>query len=349
MKIAVVGTFTQSNLERLLAGAFSELGHTVVTFDAWAQGGFLRRSKLAKSLSTIPRVRHLVRDDQLRYVNRRAREFFEEHNPELVISHNGGDMLPETVRSLTSKGVPVASFAADDPTLGFYVPDFLPVFPYFTHVFVPESGLVEKLQRLTDGRVIYNSGGSTPGAYEPRVPSERERERFGANLGYASSAYSGGAYGVYRAIWLTHVRDLGLRIFGDPNWRVVARKVPEIAECVHADGMLGLDEMNALYASVKIYVNIVNPQITTGVAQRVFDAAAAGCFQVTEYKADLDRLFPDGEIVSFRTPGELRSKVEYFLRHPEEAAAKAAVARKRVLAELTWKQKVQEMCDAVFG
>jgi glycosyl transferase family 1 len=349
MKIAVVGTLTQSNLEQFLAGAFTELGHDVVTFDAWSQGSFLRSSRVVNTLSTIPRVRHVVRADYLRFLNRRANEFFEEHKPDFVIAHNGGEMLPQTVRSLTSKGVPFASFAADDPTLGFYVPDFLPVFPHFTHVFVPETGLVAKLQTLTAGKVVYNSGGSTPGLYAPVEPSAAARERFASNLGYASSAYSGGPYGVYRALWLAHVKDFGLRIFGDRNWRLVAQKVPEIAPCIHATGMLSLAEMNALYSSVRIYVNIVNPQITTGVAQRVFDAAAAGCFQITEYKADLDLLFPDGEIVSFRDAADLRNKVSHYLANPEAAAAKAHAARVRVSRDLTWKQKAQEICHAVFG
>lgn len=349
MKVAVVGTFTQSNFERLLARAFEDLGHEVVTFDAWSRGRFLRNPRVVNTLSTIPRLRHSIRADYLKFVNREAAAFFEEHQPDFVMVHNGGEMLPATVRSLTSKGVPFASFAADDPTLGFYVPDFLPVFPYFTHVFVPETGLVAKLQNLTPGKVIYNSGGSTPELYAPMEPSAEDRARFGSNLGYASSAYSGGAYGVYRALWLMHVRDFGLRIFGDPNWRLVARKVPEIAPCVHANGMLSLAEMNALYSSVKIYVNIVNPQITTGVAQRVFDAAAAGCFQITEYKADLDLLFPGGEVVSFRDAEDLRSKVAYYLAKPDEAAAKAKAARARVLGQLTWKQKVEEICRAVFG
>ncbi|HEY2324662.1 MAG TPA: glycosyltransferase, partial [Thermoanaerobaculia bacterium] len=81
----------------------------------------------------------------------------------------------------------------------------------------------------------------------------------------------------------------------------------------------------------------------------VFDAAAAGCFQITEYKPDLDLLFPDGEVVSFSDANDLREKVAHYLAHPDEAAAKARAARARVLDQLTWKQKAQEICDAVFG
>ena len=35
MKIAVMGTFTQANLEIFLAQAFRDLGHEVAMFDAW--------------------------------------------------------------------------------------------------------------------------------------------------------------------------------------------------------------------------------------------------------------------------------------------------------------------------
>jgi len=37
MKIAVMGSFTQSNLEHFVSQAFRQIGHEAAQFDAWKQ------------------------------------------------------------------------------------------------------------------------------------------------------------------------------------------------------------------------------------------------------------------------------------------------------------------------
>lgn len=193
MKIAVMGAFTQSNLESFLAQAFRDLGHTVVTFDAWQQKGmpwFDRR--VVSLMSGLPRIRHSYRASYQSFINDRCMKFLEEEKPDFVIVHNGAELHPHTIQTIVKRyHIPFATFAADDPTLGLLLPEYLPCIPHFTHVFASESALVPKLGRLTSNRVEFVSCGAPINIYKPVVPSDSERQLFECNLGYVSSGYSG--------------------------------------------------------------------------------------------------------------------------------------------------------------
>lgn len=350
MKIAVLGTFTQANLETYLASAFSELGHEVVTFDSWGQPAapwFDRR--VVSVVSGLPRIRHAYRARYVAALNVHAAAFLARERPDFAVVHNGGELESETIARVVRSGVPFATYAADDPTLSMMLPEYLPCLPYFSHVFACESALVPKLQRLTWNKVEFVSCGAPTGPYFPTTPAPERRRLFESNIGYVSSGYSGSPYGVYRALLLKNVADLGLKIFGDRHWRYIADRVPEIAPCVNVTGFLTAPSMNDFFSSTRVFMGIVHPQMVSGVGQRIFDAAAAGAFILAEYKSDIDAVFPSGEVDTFRTRGEMREKAQYYLAHPLERDAKAAAARVRVMNEHTWLHKAQQMLQIAFG
>ena len=351
MKIAIMGTITQSNLEAFLAQGFRDLGHQTVIFDAWKnRGNPLYHRHPASLMLGLPRIRHWYNARHLAYVNVYARRFLEAERPDFVITHNGALLQPDTIQYAVQRfRIPFATYAADDPTLGMLLPDYLPCLPYFTHVFACETALVPKLNRLTTHRVEFLPVGAPPDVYYPVTPSDRERQLFESNLGYVSSGYSGSPFGVYRALLLKNVADLGLKIFGDRHWDYIARRVPEIAPYIHVTGFLNPERMRAFFASTRIFLGVVHPQMVTAAGQRLFDAAAAGTFTLAEYKADIERLFPKGEIETFRSKEEMREKAVYYLEHPEQRQEKAAAARARVLAEHTWKHRARQILETVFG
>jgi spore maturation protein CgeB len=351
LKIAVMGEIGHCNLEAFLAQGFRDLGHHAVIFDAWEYRGHpLYHRRPAGVLRGLPRIRHWYNDKYLAFVNVHARRFLEAERPDFVIAHNGALLHLDTIQAVVQRfRIPFATYAADDPTLGMMLPDYLPCLPYFTHVFVCETALVPKLNRLTPHRVEFLPAAAPADLYYPDAPSESERQLFDSNLGYVSAAYAGSPYGVYRALLLKNVADLGLKIFGDRHWDYIARRVPDIAPCIHVTGFLNPERMRAFFASTRIFMGVVHPQMVTGASQRLFDAAAAGAFTLAEYKADIERLFPQGEIETFKSKEEMREKAMYYLEHPEERQEKAAAARTRVLAEHTWTHRARQILEIVFG
>ena len=101
---------------------------------------------------------------------------------------------------------------------------------------------------------------------------------------------------------------------------------------------LNLEDMNRTIAETKIGVNFSKnfngrpPQ--TQMKGRMFEIPAAGTLLITEYHKDLEPHFEiDKEIVSFKGPNELVSKVKYLLKNEKMIEKIAENGHKRFLKE----------------
>jgi hypothetical protein len=78
-------------------------------------------------------------------------------------------------------------------------------------------------------------------------------------------------------------------------------------------------ELPETFAATKVNVCISNGLISRGVPSKFVDCVASGGFALVDDKADLRRLFGGAiEPVLFRDAEELNSKIEHFLRRPNE-------------------------------
>jgi spore maturation protein CgeB len=108
------------------------------------------------------------------------------------------------------------------------------------------------------------------------------------------------------------------------------------------------EEHARLFCSARINVNIHSPMEGFGINHRAFEIAGAGGFQLVDWRYGLDRYFkPDREIATFKTPAELREKVEYFLKHSEERAAIAQRGYEKARREFTLDKRFQELLAIV--
>ena len=342
MKIAVLGTPTHASVEQFLVSAFQELGHECIGYDAWNPPQEWLSYKYWKFILSAPQLRHDVRKIYLKYLNDVTLNFLLNYKPDAVITHNDAKLLPSTIQTVRKKlNIPFATLVGDDPTIAIYLPEYLPLIPHFTHVFAPESYLVKKLRTFTT-KVAYLPFGTDPGTFYPDKGSNKDDEKL--DIGYVSNSYNAAPYGMYRALFLVHLREMGLTIYGDRGWKHIYYYVPELKNNVSITGYLDSQQMNDFYNRIKICVNIPNPQIVTGIAQRILDAAAAECFQVTIYKKDLVDVFSDS-IATFEGIDEMIGKTRYFLDHPEERRQKAKCAREIVLKAFKWQQIAAEALE----
>ncbi|MBF0428616.1 MAG: glycosyltransferase family 1 protein [Magnetococcales bacterium] len=134
-----------------------------------------------------------------------------------------------------------------------------------------------------------------------------------------------------RMEYLLPLAKLRLGIVG-PGWRTknLLRTYPLFSSVV-ARTLHG-DELVKFYNSGKIVININQWAATeaSGVTLRTADVPACGAFYLTEYSRGLEEVFRlNEEIVTFATPEELLTKVNYYLEHDDEreAIAKAGYAR----------------------
>lgn len=145
----------------------------------------------------------------------------------------------------------------------------------------------------------------------------------------------------YRLELINAVSSLGLCLYGDEGWRNLIDKRIDFRGWVD-----NRSELPLVYNGTKINLNITQFQSKTALPMRIFDIASCGSFLITDYRRDLERLFElDEEIIVYRDKDDLKSKVRYFLDHPESRREIANKARLRVFKEHTYKVRMNQLVE----
>lgn len=98
------------------------------------------------------------------------------------------------------------------------------------------------------------------------------------------------------------------------------------------------------FRSCKIVLNTTHPAEVHGTNVRTFEAAAAGAFQLVNFRPALRELFePNIELVDFKGIDDLVEKVAHYLNHPEERHRIGAAARKRALQNHTYQHRLEQL------
>jgi spore maturation protein CgeB len=147
----------------------------------------------------------------------------------------------------------------------------------------------------------------------------------------------------YRLMCVKELLPFQPVIYGDSGWRELLGKGFALRPEVNY-----YDELPQVYNATAINFNATSLQMKAAVNQRVFDAPAAGGFVLTDFREQLAELFEVGEEVAcFGEPGEIAGLVRYYLQHPEVRKTMTAKARRRVLAEHTYRHRVLTMLDTM--
>lgn len=77
---------------------------------------------------------------------------------------------------------------------------------------------------------------------------------------------------------------------------------------------------------------------------RLFEATGVGSLLITDRKDNLHELFEIGkEVVAYSSKEEAAELINYYIAHPEEAAAIAQAGQQRTLSEHTYAQRMKEL------
>jgi len=109
-----------------------------------------------------------------------------------------------------------------------------------------------------------------------------------------------------------------------------------------------LPAMGRIYARHRLSLNVHAAVVREGTNMRTFECAAYGIAQVVERRPGLDALFEPGhEIVVYDEPHELGAVLRELARDAPRRERLAAAARRRVLAEHTYAQRVARLFDGL--
>jgi spore maturation protein CgeB len=144
-----------------------------------------------------------------------------------------------------------------------------------------------------------------------------------------------------RKRYITSVRSTPVTLYAetDPNCEGVIFKGT-------VDYRTGL---RSVYTSHAININISSLQLETSVNNRVFDCFASGGFLLSDYRDDMQEIFPDfWEEITFRSTQEMNEKIDYYLANPVKREELTQKAQEIVLTEHTYQNRAKYIAG-LFG
>ena len=114
-------------------------------------------------------------------------------------------------------------------------------------------------------------------------------------------------------------------------------------------GSVWAREFYAILAGSKIVLNTHNNLEGSCAANvRLFEATGIGAFLLTDWKANLHKIFEPGkEVVTYRNPDACIEMARYYLDHEDERRAIAQAGQRRTLTEHTYYHRAQQLLDIV--
>jgi spore maturation protein CgeB len=277
----------------------------------------------ATKLHNIVQVRaHFLKKD-LDVFNAEVLRKINEFKPEYFISFNEAFLFPQTHEVIQAKGIRVIKFIADNPFDSFRF-SFLPIsLKYCDLILVHDKIWIPSIRRVAPNASVEKitcGGGVDKDIFYPILAEEinhKDRAKLACDVAFTGESYNMRGEAGYRSDILDFLGDYDVRIWGDQGWQ---KRFPyyKNLERFYKGGRLPFDELLKLYSLATINLNMPSPQIFTGFQPRTFEIAAARGFQIADWREELDEVFSEDELVTFKTIPELIDKVDYFKRNQEK-------------------------------
>jgi spore maturation protein CgeB len=251
-------------------------------------------------------------------INRRLPERVRAHRPDVVLVFKGLLVDRDTVDAIRRQGPFVACLNTDNPfnpSVTSSRPQLRRALPSWDCYFSWGKFLVERLYSIGARRVEY-----LPFAWDPNRHPPGE---LSPTPSYPVSFV--GSFSHHREIWLSHLLDLDLSIWGG-GWD---RAGPAVRAHVQGQAQTGADFARLVRDSA-VSLNVLDPFNVPGHNMRTFEIPGCGGLELSTASSEVAGLFEVGkEILDFRTLEDLRALVSWAIAHPAERQdiAKAGHAR----------------------
>lgn len=328
MRILVCADFYPDSLGRNFAVTLRAMGHNVRTVEA--SRAHQCSSRYSKALWTlIPRAFPGIEARRHEALARAASEF----DPDLVLLSTHS-IPPEAVARIRKQSrAKIAVWFPD--TLANLGRQYL-LASDLDAWFFKDPYMVETFRAKLGLNAHYLPEACNSQWHRKVELTDGDRKKYGCDLTVACNLY------YYRAKMLETFRDYDLKIWGPggPRWLKSPLKN-------HCTGIyVAENEKAKAFNAAKIVLNTMHYSEIDSANARLFEAAGCGAFQIADWKSSLPALFEPGrEIVTFYTLAELKEKVDFYLRHPEERQQIAGRALARAHREHTYEKRFQKMFE----
>ncbi len=341
MNILVVGKFYIEGFAWHAAETLRSMGHDVIDFEPGVKydvAGNLLVKRWRQAKDVVYSIAGQFRTIQKWRAARLYRKV-EGKKIDLVLSC-GDFLMPEEVRLLKAKTGARMAMWFPDPIHNFSKAFFLNA--GYDALFFKDPYIVHILGRNLKRPVYYLPECCNPKYHRSVDLSGADLEKYGCDITNAGNLYS------YRAAFMENLPSkLSVKFWGNPPplWMDVSGIKPML-QCRY----VVLEEKSKAFRGAKIVLNNLHPAEMWGINVRAFEAAAAGAFQMIDWRPALFHLFDIGkEIVAFKNKEDLLEKIEHYLPREAERLEIAARGMKRAHADHTYQKRLDCLLRTMFG
>jgi spore maturation protein CgeB len=256
--------------------------------------------------------------------------------PSCVLVIKGGPITPDFIRLAKGKWDPLFLNVFPDNPLWMIPFECIEAYDVF---FTKERYALRALEAVGLRNLYYLPHYCVPDFHHSVRLSPEEERRYTTPISLVGSWYP------YRERLMTSLANYPIRIWGSGWQRSVA---PAVRHMIAGGAVWGRAKL-AVYAASTVSLNPHHPMNDiVGVNTRTFELAASGVCQLVDLKGELPSLFtPDEEVVAYRDLEELKTQLDHYAAHPDEARAIGAGAQRRALKEHTLRHRVDEILAVV--
>lgn len=298
----------------------------------------------ADTITRDPDKRAVLKNLYNNYLGETIAAKADDVRPDIILALAQAPIPPAVIERLKALGAPIIFWFVENHRA---IPYWKMVAPHYDYFFGIQKG--EFLDMLAEAGASY--AGYLPQAADPEVHhpaslTAGEKEKYGAPISFMGAGYYN------RRVFFTGLLDLPFKVWGT-EWDLTT---PLGKLVQNKNRRLAPEEYVKIFLSGTINLNLHSSTTSPGidpindfVNPRTFEIAACGAFQLVDNRRELPEMFRIGEeIVTFDSMEDLREKIDYYLKHPEEREAIAMAGMRRVLREHTFVHRMARMMSVVI-
>jgi|SRR3989344_599338 len=252
--------------------------------------------------------------------------------PQAVLFIKATSVRPDALNKIKKMGIKTANWFPENIYRPPYDKWFLSRYAAYDFFLTFDSSITERMALEFPDKIKYVPFGADPVELGADI-NEKDKEKFQCDICFIGAAYP------ERVEALLNLNNYDIKIFGWSGWEKT-----QFADRYF--GPLNATESVKAYKCAKICLNMNTRPATNGVNVKTFEIAMAGGFQISDWRKDVANLFiQNKEIVIFYDLNDLRSRVDYYLKHENKRQAIAKAGHERLLKDHTLKQRAMQIVN----
>ena len=346
MKVFLVGYPWIGGMIDSLGKAFTSLGYETEIYSINKEKNWLQKTKL-NQLKYIERK--IIEKNEAAF-NQEIISRINKFNPDLFFVLNEGNVHSTVIQFLKKKGVYTICYVVDNPFDSYRFSQLPISFKYFDSIFVADKIWIPSISNVasTSSINLLHVGYNSDMFFTEDIKREYtdNLKKFSCDVSFTGESYGLRAEGAYRVGVLDHLSQYTIKIWGDKGWNIRKPYHP-ILEKAYKGERLPYNDLRALYRISKINLNIPAPQILTAFQPRLFEIPACKGFQIVDWREDLDEIFDESELVTFKNIPDLLEKVDYFVKQPEKRLPYIEKMYAKVIKKHRWEDRAKKIIEII--